>query len=164
MITHLTWDGDGESDLPRRPTVDDVGGDQKVDSIEHPPNPVEHPTADGWNQKAKQIPALGRVVGACKICIEFDAGAPFVESASACGTAVAASTFTVEDNGAGDVSVTWPANTFPLPICRPTGLTVFSAGATRVSGQVEVITNGVRVRTFNASDVATDAAWSLEIN
>lgn len=159
---HLTWDANG-SEVPRRPSTDDMGGDQKVDDIEYPPIEPEHFTAGGWNQKAKQIPAICRVTASCKLEVRFNAGVPFVARATSPGTQININTFTVTDNGAGDVTIEWPADTFPAFVCSPTGLTLLSNSAGVVTGHVEEVTNGIRVRTF-AAGVATDVAWTITLN
>lgn len=166
----LTWDGgtgDEGTELPRRPSTDDLGGDEKLDNDEKPPDDIEHFTAGGWNQKVKQLVALARVAAACKLEIRFDGGGvPFVNRATAAGSAVSRTTFTPTDNGNGDTTITWPANTFPPSTVSPSGLTLL--WTTRALGVVEEVTNGVRVRTWelDASGNATAAniPWTLAIN
>lgn len=164
MTTYLTWDGDvANGVLPRRPSTDDLGGDQYEDDAESPPDLHEFPSAADFNQLVKQIAALSKCVAAAKIETRFNAGAPFIQRASGPGTAIVPSLFTVVDNGVGDTSVTWPVNTFPTPQISPSGLTVFSSAATHAEGQIEEITNGIRVRTFQNA-VAADLPWTAEIN
>jgi hypothetical protein len=159
---HLTWDAFA-SELPRRPSTDDMGGDNKVDDEEAPPDDVEHFTADGWNQKAKQIPAIAKTVASCKLEVRFATGAPYVARASAPGSNVALATFTPTDNGVGDTTIVWPADTFPPHVCSPTGLTLLSSSTSVVAGHVEEVANGVRVRTFVGGSAA-DVPWTLAIN
>lgn len=167
--TWNTWDGgtgDGGYEAPRRPSVDDVGGDEKLDNDDAPPNAIEHFTSQGWNQKAKQVPALARVSCSCKLEVRFSGGTPFVNRSPGASINIQPSTFTVVDNGLGDTTVTWPADTFPVFECSPTGLTPLSA--LRALATVEEVTNGIRVRswTLDASGNATaaDVAWTLELN
>lgn len=161
----LTWDGDpANAIVPRRPSVEDAGGDQKLDAINVlPPDPIEHATAAQWNQQSKQIAALARVAESCKLEIRFSSGAPFVQNAPSPGTLIALSTFTVVDNGTGDTSITWPAETFPPHACSPTGLTMISSSTSVVAGHLQEITNGIRVRTFVAG-TPTDVPWTVDIN
>lgn len=162
--SYLTWDGDSANGvLPRRPSVVDAGGDQKRDDVEFPPDPLEHPTAPGWNQKAKQITAIARVTPACKLAVGFDAGDPFISHAPAPSQNVARSTFSVTDNGDGDTTIEWPAGTFPAHSCPPTGLTFYSTSTSVVAGHLEQVTNGIRVRTF-IGGVSADVAFAVEIN
>lgn len=161
---YLTWDGDSANGVPpRRPSVVDAGGDQKQDDSAYPPDPIEHPTAPGWNQKAKQIPALARVAPVCKLGVGFNSGAPFVSHCASPGTNVFTSTFTVTDNGTGDTTITWPAGTFPASVCPPTGLTLVSSSTSVSAAHVEQVTNGIRVRTFLGGSAA-DVPFTIEIN
>src|SRR5690606_34583815 len=144
----LTWDGDDDTP-PRRPGVEDVGGDKKIDDDRHPPDPVIHPTAGGWNEKARQIPALARVSASAKLKVEFASGTSVLAQCAAASMKVSPQIFTVTDNGIGDTTVTWPAETFPAAVCSPTGLTVFHT--TIAYGVCEEVTNGIRVRTFDAA-------------
>ena len=158
----LTWDG-GDGEDPRRPSTDDLGGDQKEDDAEFPPDPVEHLTADGWNQVVKQLAALSRVASACKLEVRFNSGTPYVARVTAPGSNVEVATFTVTDNGTGVTTITWPANTFPPHQLSPSGLTLLSSLTTRVEGHVEDVANGVKVYTFS-NGTAADIAFTLEIN
>lgn len=158
---HLTWNSvSGEA--PRRPSTDDLGGDEKQDDQEYPPDEVEHPTAAGWNQKVRQIAALARVASACKIELRFDAGTPFIARVTAPGTDIDVGTFEVIDDGDGVTTIEWPANAFPPHTLSPTGLTVFSDSSDPCSGHLEEITNGVRVRTFE-NGVAADLMVTFSI-
>jgi hypothetical protein len=161
---YLTWEGDSEDDVaPRRPSTDDVGGDAKEDDAEFPPDDVVHFTSAGWNQKAKQIPAIAKVAAACKLEVRITAGAPAVSRVSSPSSLVEPATFTPTDEGTGDTSVEWPEDTFPPHVCSPTGLTFLSSSASSVTGHVEEIANGIRVRTFIAG-VAADVDWTITIN
>ncbi len=165
----LVFDGglndEGVAELPRRPSVDDLGGDEKQDDDEFPPDPVEHPTAAGHNQQVQVVAALSRVAAACKIEIRFNAGVPYMARVTALGTAVAIATFTVADNGTGITTVTWPANTFPPHAVSPSGLTflVDADTADVISGHVFEVTNGVKIRTKQAGSAA-NIAFALHIN
>ena len=161
--------GDEGAELPRRPGTDDLGGDQKLDDAEFPPDPVEHPTAAGHNQNVKVVVALARTAAACKLEVDFNgSGVPFVKAVTALGSAVAIATFgTPADNGTGDTSVSWPANTFPIEGISPNGLTLYSSSTQPTTGHVEKLTNGIRVRTFLWSGSAwalSNIPWSININ
>src|SRR4051812_25897275 len=106
----LTWD----LDVPRRASVGDLGGGAKVQAAgTKAPDPVRHLTANDVNQWAKQLAALNSTTAVAKVSVRFWAGAPFVYKVAAPGTGIDAGDSTVTDNGAGDTSITWPANTFP---------------------------------------------------
>lgn len=165
-----TWDGgttDEGTEPPRRPSAEDCGGDEKLDDEEFPPDEKVHPTSQGWNQKVKQTVALSRMSASGKLEVDFSGGAPFVAAAAGCAAAVAPGTFTPNDNGTGDTSITWPADTFPPFIISPNGLTLYSSGTAPLTGYVEKITNGIRVRTFSwngSAWVAANIPWSINLN
>jgi hypothetical protein len=159
----LTWEGNGDDEDPRRPSTDDLGGDEKEDEADFPPDDVEHFTAGGWNQKVMQIAAMARVAAACKIKVEFSGGTPAITDVTSPSSSVTAATFTVTDEGTGVTLIEWPANTFPPHACAPTGLTPFSADATAKTAHAEEVTDGVRVRTFAVS-TAADVDFSICIN
>lgn len=160
---HLTWQGSPSDDVaPRRPSTDDLGGDEKIDDAEYPPNDKEHPTAGGWNQQVRQIVAIAQVTSACKLEIRYSSGAPFVARVASPSPDVTPATFDVTDNGTGDVSITWPADTFPPHGCSPTGLTPLST-STRL-GSVEEISNGIRVRFFDTEADPADTDFTICIN
>lgn len=161
-----TWDGgtgDSGTELPRRPSTDDLGGDAKQDNHEAPPDDVEHFTAAGWNQLVKQVAALARVAASSKIELRFTGSTPFVSRVTSPRSDVTIATFTLTDNGAGDTSVVWPADTFPPTACSPTGLTLISSSTAVLDGHVEEIANGIRVRTKSAG-AATDIPWTIEVS
>lgn len=152
----LTWD----ESPPRRPGIDDVGGGQKVNGVPAP-DPVRMLTAEDCNQTAAQIAAMGRVVGVCKISVRFSGGTPVLYKFSAPGSDVETATFTITDNGTGDTSITWPANTFPTLVVEAEA---FVNGATPAMIAAESITNGVRVRTKSDAGVANDIAFTCTVN
>lgn len=164
--TFLTWQGgtgDEGPELPRRPSTDDLGGDAKLDDDDFPPDDLEHPTAAGWNQLVKQVAALSVVAESCKIEVRFSGSDPYLARVASPNGAVVLATFTPTDNGTGDTTIEWPADTFPPFMISPSGLTLLSSSTSVVAGHVEEVTNGIRVRTF-VGGVATDVPWTLHLN
>jgi hypothetical protein len=161
-----TWEGGTGAEgteLPRRPSTDDLGGDAKQDNNEAPPDDVEHFTAAGWNQLVKQVAALARVTPACVLEIRFSSGTPYVARCSAASGVVNLATFgTPTDNGTGDTTILWPANTFPPAVLSPSGLTLLVTTSADRAGDVEEVSNGIRVRT-KAGGVATDIPFTIQI-
>lgn len=158
---YFTYDGNGGSVTPHRPGVDHLGGASLEDDDVHPPDPETMPHADAWNQMVNLLVGLTKVTGAFVLSIRFSGGDPVVEAFSAVGTSVTSGDLTITDNGDGDTSIEWPAETFPQPVCRPQGLTV--------NDDVEIdrmraipITNGVRVKT-KLGATGTDADFSLTV-
>jgi hypothetical protein len=162
----LTFEGgtgpDG-TELPRRPSTDDLGGDAKQDNNDYPPDDVEHFTAAGWNQLVKVAQALSKTAAACKLEVRFTGSTPYIARAPALSANVTIATFTVLDNGIGDTTITWPANTFPSSACSPTGLTLLVTTSADRAADVEEVANGIRVRT-KAGGAAADIAWTIDLN
>lgn len=153
--TISTWEIVG---TPRRPSLADLGGGAFVDDATYPPDPGTMPSAAMENQNEFQVAAVAKVMPACVICVKITAGTPSINKFSAPSGLVITGTFTVTDNGTGDTSVTWPANTFPaLTFDSFGGIN----GATIGQMSVQDIANGIRVRTANAAGVATDLNWTV---
>lgn len=159
----LTWTGDGGENTPRRPSTDDLGGDDKQDDAEYPPDDVQMPTAAAWNQLVKQAAALAQCVPACVLEVRFSGGAPFIARVTSPNPAIVAATFDVTDEGTGDTTIEWDANTFPPAPVSPSGLTVLSDTTTAVSAVVEEVANGIRVRTMDDGSPA-DLAFTIHLN
>lgn len=153
----LTYDIPG---APRRPSLEDVGGATMEDDQARPPDPVTMPTAAKFNQHDRQIAAAHRVLPVLVLSLRFSSGAPIIDSFTTLSTLPVTGTFTVVDNGTGDTSITWPANTFPTPAVKPKGGV---NGPTLGACAPELITNGVRIRTVNMSNVATDLPCTVEV-
>lgn len=158
-----TWDLESlASPLPpRRPTINDFNGAVKIDDSRpgYQPDPQTMPSAAEWNLICKLLSAMGAVVPNAVVSITGGA-TPSVAGFSSASTLVTTDTFTVIHNGTGDVSITWPANTFPSLTTAPTAN--LNAGA---SGMIDAvaIANGVQVRTYNASGTATDKSFTVVV-
>jgi hypothetical protein len=149
-LAELSWElaaGDGG---PRRPSLADVGGAKLEDDTKRPPNRSKHPYANQLNQWAKQIAAMGQVVPSLILSVEITAGAPAVVAFACPRGDLEIGDFTVTDNGTGDTTITWPADTLPPELTRPE-LTINQDTGALVGGTAVSVTNGVRVRTYNAS-------------
>lgn len=144
---------------PRRPVVGDFNGAAKIDDAQYPPDAQTMPSAAELNTSAKLHVAAGAVLPLLVLSI-LGGASPTVFGCISAVAAVTPATLTVIRNGAGDVSVTWPANTFPPSSVYPT--VSRNAGA---AGDEDIvpITNGVRVRTWNTSGVATDASFTVTL-
>jgi hypothetical protein len=160
---HNTWEGNGDDEDPRRPSTEDLGGDEKEDDAEYPPDDVEHPTAAGWNQKVKQIVAISRVTDVARLHVTFSGGTPSVNRVTAPSGNVTTATFDVTDEGTGVTLIEWNAGTFPPEEMAPHALTLLSSGTSRLEGHVDdSVTNGVRVYTFS-NGTAADVNFVLAL-
>lgn len=159
-LTTLSWDLLAPAGGPRRPSLDDVGSALLADHATRPPDKSTMPYADQLNQWARQIEAFGKIIGFVGFSVEFIAGAPTVVAFTCPSTLVSLSTFIETDNGAGDTTITWPANTFPPPLLRPFAF-VNGASSVRIGISADPVSNGVRVYTRAAADALTDQAFSV---
>jgi hypothetical protein len=147
---------------PRRPGIDDVGGGAKIEDTEGAADPQLDPTAADFNQMAKQLVAIRKVTPAFLVEILFPAGAPSINNFVCTSGSVISSALTLTDNGNGDTSITWAANTFPPQTVRANGLTLVE--------DVEIdrtraypITNGVRVKT-KLGATGTDCGFVVAVS
>lgn len=146
-----TWD----ITPPRRPSLDDLGGGQKINDPTpgFAPNPQTMVTGDDVNQWATQIQKLNAVVPHTIVSVH-NAGSPVIFSVTSMIAAVSAVSgipFTVVTHGNGDFSLTWPANTFPAQIADPEAIVT---GGTSGFGVAQALTNEVRVRTSTLGGLA----------
>lgn len=148
---------------PRRPTVDDLGGGQKVNGLAKP-DPARHFCAEDANQSAKQIAALGRVAPLAVLKVDYSGS--YVKAGLSCQAdeGVSLSAFTVYRVSAGVVEITWNPARFPTPVRRPT---VQVIGTTPLLHAIELYTDsgdsGARLRFLTHTGVATDTAFDFEL-
>ena len=161
-ITYNSWDGDSANGIdPHRPSVANVGDNDKENKPGQPNDPRYGYTAEALNQRSTQIAAIAKVTDAAIITVEFSSGTPVIVKAIGPSTAIVDGTpFTVTDNGTGDTSIEWTSSTFP-PFLR--GPRVSIGGTTPGMPAVEEISNGVRVRTFNSAGAATDLPFTVDV-
>jgi len=158
-IEFLSWNGNTESnDLPRRPSTDDLGGDDLQNDELAPPGP-DDPDATAWDAMVREIVALAKTTAAAKATITFSGGAPQWELFSAPGSAVTTGDLTLTDAGTGITEITWPENTFPPASAWPE-VSLHGDGW----GWTENITNGVRIKTKNAAGELANIPFTVTIN
>jgi hypothetical protein len=145
----LTWDGDPDSNIsPYRPGTEDVGNDTLVNDPADPPDEETMPGAPGWNQRAKQIAALSRVVPAGGVSVAFSGGVPFILKQTFASSSAPAG-LTVVNIGPGNNHITWDADQFPVAALEPHGATINSNSTGLI--RVQPFTNGVQVITRSTS-------------
>jgi hypothetical protein len=145
---------------PRRPTLDDLGSAQLEDHATRPPKPPRQPHAAQLNQWAKQLARLGGIVPVARFSVQFAGGNPSIVQFITMPTGPVLVTFTVTDNGPGDTSITWPADTFPASSLRPT---VSINSDTFSVPRAFLITNGVRVKTADIGGILSDADFTVSV-
>ena len=146
---------------PYRPTTIDFNGGAKIDDATDPPDAATMPNAAEANTTAGLFASIGRTMCVCTLTVTQVAGSYSISQTAAATAAVVNGTFTVTKNATGDVSITWPANTFPAstggPEATANNMTMGSNAA------AALIANGVRVL-LAVGTVATDMNFTVTIN
>lgn len=149
-----------------RPGVDDFNGAAFEDDADDAPNPSTQATADLVNTLCLTQVGLGKVVPVARISVRYASGNPVLDSFTAAPSAPTSGTFTIgrTSGGAssGDVTITWPAGTFPPAAGQPTAcLNVVGAPAAWAISCANV-TNGVRVITALAG-AGSDLPFTVSV-
>lgn len=154
--------GDGAGIYPSLPSTENLGGTAKENDIE-PPDPVTMPDARDHNAQAWTLAAHARTVGSMVVSVAFNAGVPYVYGVTIVNSTMDSGDLTITDNGTGDTTIEWPANSFPVVTgVRPHGLTLNESTAVERMSAVPV-TNGVRVRTLDGAGAGVNCAFTIVI-
>jgi hypothetical protein len=155
--------GDGASIAPHLPSTENLGGTAKENDPDEPPDPVTMPDAHDHNAMAWVMAALARVAPAIIVSVDFSSGAPFVYGLTSVNVDVDSGDLSLTDNGTGDTTVEYAADTFPIVTgVRPHGLTLNDSTAVERTSAVPV-SNGVRVRTLDGAGSGVDCAFTVTI-
>jgi hypothetical protein len=156
----LTWD----QNPPIRPGLPDITGGTKTNRPGKVPDPTTQPCAEEDNQRAAQIAGIARVVPMARVCVTISGGVPTITSVQAPGTNVAAGSFIVTDNGAGDTTVSWVATVLPAVAGFPavsqgddTAIDRIRAFYTTLGGN-----QAVRIKSFLGA-TPTDCSYAVDI-
>lgn len=143
---------------PRRPGTDDLNGLAKEDEPGELPDPRTMPSAAEWNTIGHLLLAAARVMPAAIFSVAGGVSPSLLFFPNA-RTDLVIGTFTVTRNGTGDISITWPTDTFPTAIARPV------PGLNAGPGMIHAvpITNGVRVFTYDSAGAAADKDFTVQV-
>lgn len=133
---------------PRRPGTNDFNGIAKTDDPAYTPDVTTQPNAAEWNTVEFLINAFAKVMPSLIISITGGV-TPGIAFFTTPASAPVLGTFTVTRNSIGNVSITWPANTFPPSVAAPS--VALNAGALGNAVDIVAITNGIQVRTSVSS-------------
>lgn len=110
-VEYSVFDGDvGNSISPHRPTLGNLGGGAFEEDLAEPTDPTLFPTADAENQCEKVLYGLAQTGFALNFMVTFSGGTPSIAGFSTVGTRLELGDLTVTDNGAGDTTISWPAD------------------------------------------------------
>ena len=143
---------------PRRPSLADLGSATKEDDEDFPPDPQTMPTSAEINIAQKLMTQMLSGFWSLKLQVAPGASPSVQASWSMTTNAV---TFTAVQNGTGDYTITWTAGAFPSSIHGPRAWITDTGKWYQPDAQV--VSNGVRVKTYNSAGTATDANFIVEI-
>lgn len=143
---------------PRRPGTNDFNGIAKVDDSAYSPDPTTMPNAAEWNTLEFLALAACRVMPVAVLSV-IGGAVPSLNAFPSASTLVAIGTFTVTRNSIGDVSITWPANTFPPSISPPQATLNSGPGMIWATA----IANGINVKTYNAAGALADQSFTASV-
>jgi hypothetical protein len=149
---------------PIRPSLSEVGGGAKVQSLAAPPDPANMITAPDVNQWQRLIVAAHQVTANARLTVRLTAGAPVLYRVAAQSTLVtlAALTFTVTNPATGTTVIAWAAGTFPEAIADAVAnLTGATAGFAVADSTTTP--NQVTVYTKDTAGTATNLPFVLDI-
>lgn len=158
-----TWDGNANASPPvtnaYRPGASDFNGAALQDDAVNPPNPATMPTSAQQNTIGLLLVSIGKLIPNATISI--NGGAPPTVQYQYYAMNNSTPALTITRVGAGNVQLTWPANTFPAPVAFPKAH--LSTGGTAGFIEAVAISNGVQVRTYNSSGTLTDMSFVVDV-
>jgi hypothetical protein len=155
---------------PRRPNLEDFNGCEK-ENRGRLSNPRTHPSAEEDNKSKRLAVAYGQMVPFLAVTVRFSAGAPLVDKFVCLNSELLVSDLHLIDNGAGDVTIWWPVTKALSSQNVGPSVSLHAGVASMAPDIVETVHNdgsvdhpAVRVRTWNASGVATDLKFTATIH
>jgi hypothetical protein len=149
-----------------RPGASDFNGAAFLDDPDDAPDPSTQASAALVNTICLALVSLGKVVANARLSVKYASGAPVLDTFTAAPSAPTSTTFTVARTGggasSGDVTITWPAGTFPTAGGQPTACVNVAGSPAAWNISATNVTNGVRVITAVAG-TATDLAFTVSV-
>ena len=148
---------------PRRPSTDDV--DPTYTNSDGTTGYIgpDMPYADQLNTTSILAKVLAGVAPVAIIEVHFSAGTPSIYAVQALNDTLVAGDFTPTDNGPGDTTISWAADTFPIAASSPEAKVVDTAHGSWLQPTCSSPSNGVRVKTRNSAGVLTDVNFKVHI-
>jgi len=148
-----------DADAPQRISIEDLGGDQKINETGYTPG-VDEPGANEWNNLVRMAAALDKMTPLAIITLD-GAASPAIVAVKSKRTTIAAANFTVTDNDAGDTTIAWADGILAPQTMQPRGY-VHSATPHLVSATAPTALS-VRVYTTTHAGAAADVPVTVEI-
>lgn len=98
---------------PRRPLLEDLGGDQKENELGYEPDPITDPSADEYNQRAGFLAAIARIMFVARISVTWSGSAYTIASVGAApkSDTFTAGSITLANPSSGIVTLNWTKDT-----------------------------------------------------
>jgi hypothetical protein len=145
----FTWDIPPAQGGARRAALPDLGDAQVEDDVPGP-DQGKDVYAGLVNELQRQVAGANRVIEAARVWVRFQGGNPFVQGATAMGSQVGASSFTVTQVSAGVVQVTWDDGVLPPMLGEP-AVSLNSGPGMVWAVWIASNANGVEVHTTDAT-------------
>lgn len=153
---------------PRRPSIADLGGAAFTDDQEFEPDDTM-PSAAMENQNEWVLQATEAVTPVLRLSVTWNGSAYVLTYIQSKNTNVTGGTFTPTRNSAGNISITWPANTFPAPAGFPSARLVTAALLYNATITAQNITNGVQIfitagTSGSAAAAGSDQSFTVDVH
>lgn len=132
----------------KRPAITDLRYAQKKNDVSGGPIPPDGPSAEEWDQVTETAAAVARTAPIATLSI-LNGASPTIDTFTCVRDDVSSTVFTLYSPSTGVCEITWPAGNLPVSATKP--LATIN-GSTPGMITTELITNGVRVRTFNGGE------------
>lgn len=143
----------------KRPAIADIRYAVKANDAEGGPIPTDGPSAEEWNQISESLAGVCATGAAVSLSVTNGA-TPVVASMASARDDLLVDDLTMASSGTGICEITWAAGKLPVPSVKPQATV---NGTTPGFIATELITNGIRVRTWNASAVATYLDFTVSV-
>lgn len=163
------FEGDGGSNLPKRPTASvDLGGLDFVDSVEYPPKDREILSATDYLQFTMSLERVARTIPMLRADVygyaAMTPGTATTNVVSVNGTLTTANV-TVERLALGKYRVTYPTGKLPTANSKPVAILLKGAGGTASAEVTAFTSTTVDVWTYNFGGALsnTDVYFTVEV-
>jgi hypothetical protein len=162
-IDYNPFDGDGVSINPHRPSLDQLGGNQKQ-GVDNYPASSDEPHQDEWNRFAELIQLASSIIPCLKLTIGFVGGVPQIDNFWCSNSSVVIGDIILTDNADGDTDIEWPANKLPTLQFDPDATLNEETNATTIMAILDEPNRTVRVYTPDESaGVGVDTRFTVTL-
>jgi len=143
----------------KRPAITDIRYAVKTNDPDGGPIHPDEPNAEGGDQISESLAGVCAANAAVAMSVSNGA-TPTIAMLSCARDDLLVADLTPVSAGTGICEITWAAGKLPVPSVKPQATI---NGSTPGFVATELITNGVRIRTFNASGTAADLDFTVSV-